>query len=387
MKKAIMYGGGNIGRGFIAQLFCLSGWETVFVDVNTALVDDMNTRHEYPIFITGAEDYERFTVTNVRAVCGSDPDAVAEEIATADIMATAVGANILKFIAEPIARGIKRRAELGGAPLNIIVCENLMDADKYLRSLIAEKLEGDAAALDYLAHSVGIAEATIGRMVPAAPERIKALDPLAVCVEPYCELPVDSAAFVGEIPELYAIKPFAPFDFYIRRKLFMHNMSHAVLAYLAKGKGYTYIWEAAGDYELRYKALGALLEASEALSAEYGVEMGSLIDFSYELLSRFDNKLLGDTVDRVGRDTVRKLARADRLTGTVLLCMKHGIEPKFIREGMLAALDFVADGDASSAEVAAFASKAGKRAAFVKYCGLDEKDEGDRALLDYLLER
>ena len=62
-----MYGGGNIGRGFIAQLFCLSGWETVFVDVNTALVDDMNTRHEYPIFITGAEDYERFTVTNVRA--------------------------------------------------------------------------------------------------------------------------------------------------------------------------------------------------------------------------------------------------------------------------------------------------------------------------------
>ena len=73
MKKAIMYGGGNIGRGFIAQLFCLSGWETVFVDVNTALVDDMNTRHEYPIFITGAEDYERFTVTNVRAVCGSVP--------------------------------------------------------------------------------------------------------------------------------------------------------------------------------------------------------------------------------------------------------------------------------------------------------------------------
>ena len=135
------------------------------------------------------------------------------------------------------------------------------------------------------------------------------------------------------------------------------------------------------------EALGALLEASEALSAEYGVEMGSLIDFSYELLSRFDNKLLGDTVDRVGRDTVRKLARADRLTGTALLCMKHGIEPKFIREGMLAALDFVADGDASSAEVAAFASKAGKRSAFVKYCGLDEKDEGDRALLDYLLER
>ena len=113
--------------------------------------------------------------------------------------------------------------------------------------------------------------------------------------------------------------------------------------------------------------------------------MGSLIDFSYELLSRFDNKLLGDTVDRVGRDTVRKLARADRLTGTALLCMKHGIEPKFIREGMLAALDFVAEGDASSAEVAAYAKENGTRAALVKYCGLDESSDDDRALLDYLL--
>lgn len=385
MKKAIMYGAGNIGRGFIAQLFCLSGYETVFVDVNTELVNDMNTRHEYPIFITGEEDYERFTVTGVRAVNGNDAGAVAEEIATADVMATAVGANILKFIAAPIALGIKRRAELGGAPLNIIVCENLMDADKYLRSLIADKLEGDSAAMSYLSESVGIAEATIGRMVPAAPERIKALDPLAVCVEPYCELPVDSAGFVGEVPELYAIKPFSPFDFYIRRKLFMHNMSHAVLAYLAKGKGYTYIWEAAGDFELRYKVLGALIEAAQALSAEYGVDLRSLTDFSFQLLLRFDNKLLGDTVDRVGRDTVRKLARTDRLTGTALLCMKHGVQPLFIREGILAALDFTAEGDVPSAEVAAYTRDNGRRAALIKYCGLDESDEGDRALLDYLL--
>lgn len=377
-----MYGGGNIGRGFIAQLFCLTGYETVFIDVNQALVDDMNARGEYPIFITGKDDYERFTVKNVRAVNGNDIGAVAEEIADADVMATAVGANILRFIAAPIAAGIEKRMETSARPLNIIVCENLMDADKYLRSLINEKISG--AAKDFLAHSVGIAEATIGRMVPAAPERIKALDPLAVCVEPYCELPVDSAAFVGEIPELYAIKPFAPFDFYIRRKLFMHNMSHAVLAYLAKKKGYTYIWEAAADYELRYSALGALVEASLALSAEYGVPTAELISFSYELLSRFDNKLLGDTVDRVGRDTVRKLAANDRLTGTALLCIKHGIEPSFIVSGIRAAFDFAPDGDASSAEVRDLAQKNGILAAAEKYCGLDASSDDGKKLLELI---
>ena len=41
-KKALMYGGGNIGRGFIAQLFNLSGYEVVFIDVVDALVEKMD---------------------------------------------------------------------------------------------------------------------------------------------------------------------------------------------------------------------------------------------------------------------------------------------------------------------------------------------------------
>ena len=34
MKKFVMYGAGNIGRGFIGQTFSKSGYEVVFVDVN-----------------------------------------------------------------------------------------------------------------------------------------------------------------------------------------------------------------------------------------------------------------------------------------------------------------------------------------------------------------
>ena len=43
-KKAVMYGGGNIGRGFIAQLFNLSGYEVVFIDVVDALVEEYNRK-------------------------------------------------------------------------------------------------------------------------------------------------------------------------------------------------------------------------------------------------------------------------------------------------------------------------------------------------------
>ena len=41
--KAVMYGGGNIGRGFIGTLFSASGFETVFVDVVDAVVNTLNS--------------------------------------------------------------------------------------------------------------------------------------------------------------------------------------------------------------------------------------------------------------------------------------------------------------------------------------------------------
>ena len=55
--KAVMYGAGNIGRGFIAQLFNLSGYETCFVDVNMDVVNRLNEEGKYPLFITDKGEY------------------------------------------------------------------------------------------------------------------------------------------------------------------------------------------------------------------------------------------------------------------------------------------------------------------------------------------
>ena len=127
MKKAVMYGAGNIGRGFIGQLFHMSGYEISFIDVNMTVVDKLNTDGEYPIYITEGEGYREYLVTGVKGVDGRDVGAVAEAIADADIMATAVGVNILKFIAAPFAAGVRRRMQKGvKEPLNVIICENMI---------------------------------------------------------------------------------------------------------------------------------------------------------------------------------------------------------------------------------------------------------------------
>ncbi len=370
MKKALMYGAGNIGRGFIGQLFHMSGYEISFIDVNMAVVDKLNEDGCYPIYITANEAYSEYLVTGVHGVNGRDNEAIAEAMAEADIMATAVGVNILKFIAAPFACGVRRRMEKGiDAPLNVIICENMIEADKYFAGLVKENLS-EAECLYFDSH-IALVEPSIGRMVPATPKEIAEKNPLAVCVEPYCELPVDKNAFKGEIPDIKNMVPFAPFDFFIRRKLFMHNMSHALTAYFGALRGYTYIWEAAGDPDIRALAAQALAEASQALHLEYGVAAEELKAFSENLIERFDNKLLGDTVERVGRDTKRKLAKNDRLVGAALLCEKHGIASPCILAGLAAGLHFAPAGDDSSIEIAEDAKKNGVFHALQTYCGID----------------
>ena len=373
MKKAIMYGAGNIGRGFIGQLFSMSGYEIGFVDVNEAVISKLNADKQYNIYVTDGDDYKTYTVKNAYGINGRDIPTVADEIASADIMATAVGVNILKFIAEPISAGVKARKARGiDTPLNIIICENMIGADEYLTEMIKSYLNDDEKA--YFDKYIALVEPSIGRMVPATPKHIAEKDFLAVCVEPYCELPVDRAAFKGEIPEIANMIPFSPFAFYIRRKLFMHNMSHALTAYLGALKGYEYIWQANGDYDIRSTARDALAEISKAMAAEYGVSPSDLEVFSYDLILRYDNKLLGDTVERVGKDTKRKLSENDRFVGAIRLCLKHGITPENIIRGMAAGLLFCPEGDTASLELTTFLKENGVYATLEKYCGIDKSD-------------
>lgn len=373
MKKAVMYGAGNIGRGFIGQLFSQSGYEVVFVDINPVVLERLNSDRSYPIRVVGNGSYEEITVQNVRAVSAADPEAVAAEIASADLMATAVGVNVLARIAAPIAAGLKKRWRDGRQdPLNIIICENLLDANHYLAKLVKEQL-GDAEKALF-EERVGLVEASIGRMVPVMTTEMQEGNPLRVWVEPFCQLPVDKAAFKGDIPAIKNMVPFAPFDFYIQRKLFMHNMGHATVAYLGFLKGVTYIWEAVSDSGIRLIALRALQESGAALAKDHGVDSNTLLEHAEDLLYRFGNQLLGDTVERVGKDPVRKLAPNDRLVGAARLCEQKGIEPVYIAVGLAAGYIFHPEEDTFAASVQETVKNSGIEAALKEFSGLDSNE-------------
>jgi mannitol-1-phosphate 5-dehydrogenase len=334
--KAVMYGAGNIGRGFIGAVFAESGYSVTFIDVAEETVKALQREGRYPVRILDGDKSEDHWIEGVSAVDGRDLEAASACIAETDLMATAVGVRVLPFIAPVIAEGLKKRFAKTDAPLSIIICENLIDANKLLAKLIKEKLSPQEIQL--FEKRIGLVEASIGRMVPIQTDLMRDGNPLRVCVEAYGFLPLDKAAFSGAIPNLKGMVLSDNFDFYIQRKLFVHNMGHAICAYLGMLLGDTYIAESAGRAEALFIAENAMLESARALSKKFGMPLDQLTAHIGDLLRRFTNKALGDTCERVGADTERKLGPQDRLIGALHCCIEQGIIPAFITAGTAAAL-------------------------------------------------
>jgi len=340
--KLVQFGAGNIGRSFIGQLFSRAGWEVVFIDIDEKIIRALNQKGHYTVQVKDRRE-QKISVRNVRGVEGSQTDLVAEEVCTADIVATAVGQKALSSIIKPLAAGlVHRKNRFPGRPLDIIICENMRDAATFFQKLLTETLPAGFP----LGQTVGLVETSIGKMVPIMSEKDRAHDPLHVFAEAYNTLILDRNGFKGQVPKVPGLDPKENIHAYVDRKLFIHNMGHAVCGYTAFvfRPGYSNVWEAAEDEEIRSVTRNAMWESGKALIAEYSDEftertVGEHIE---DLLMRFQNRALGDTIYRLGRDLYRKLGPDDRLIGSIRLCEKHGIEPMHIALGTASALFFKA---------------------------------------------
>lgn len=342
MPTLVQFGAGNIGRSFIGQLFATSGYEVVFIDVAKPLVEALNARHEYKIVIKriAAAD-EVLTVHNVRAIDGNDSLSAAEAVARSEYVATSVGISALPQIFPVLAKGIELRARRSpGRPLDIIIAENIHNGARYFRQALEELLPAGFPLSEY----VGLVETSIGKMVPIMRKEDLATDPLLLFAEEYNELIVDKHGFKGPLPAIPTLNPVENIQAYVDRKLFIHNLGHAATAYFgfSQSPSTNFIWQALQLPGILPKVRAAMRQSAAALALEYPNDLAltSLEAHIEDLLQRFSNKALGDTIYRVGRDLYRKLAHDDRLIGAILLIARHGLPYDTIAEAVRAAIDF-----------------------------------------------
>jgi len=351
-ELAVMFGAGNVGRGFLGQLFSESGMEVVFVDVDETLIRVLNARKSYFIRLVDNEYSEKVQVSPVRAYHSRQSEEVGRALAQATIAATAVGARALSLIAPLIAKGVVERQVNGRVqPLNFIICENLHGAAEFFRNMVIQYIP--ASCLEYFKTKIGFVETVIGRMVPPPTPEMRAEDPSQILVEPYKELPVDRLGFIGSPPEIVGMQVCDNFPAYTARKLYLHNCGHAVLGYLGYLHGYQYGYEALVDQVIRPIFEKALDESVHGIVKQFGVEERWLKDHQADLTRRFANRALGDTNFRLGRDPLRKLAANDRLVGAARLAEKAGVLPEGLSWGIAGGFAFNAPEDPMAVELQA----------------------------------
>jgi mannitol-1-phosphate 5-dehydrogenase len=355
--KAVHFGAGNIGRGFVGLLLHEGGYELVFSDVSAPLVDAINAVDRYTVHAVGEgapqpaggggrspmESYDT-VVTGFRAInSATDADELIDEIAGANVVTTAVGPTILKFVAPHIVAGLALR-DPSSPPLQIMACENAINATDLLRDEI-QALTGDA--WDALAARAVFANTAVDRIVPGQPEG----GGVDVTVEPFYEWAIERPPF-GEdpptIPGAHFVDDLAP---YIERKLFTVNTGHAATAYLGAQAGIERISDALSDETIAAQVAATLEETSALMVAKHDLPAEELATYRETILRRFRNPALPDTVWRVGRQPLRKLSRNERFVGPAAEAAERGLAVDNLVAAMAAALEFDDAEDAQSVDL------------------------------------
>ncbi len=322
-KKIVIFGAGKIGRSFIGQLFGRAGFEVVFIDIDLNVINELNRKKKYNVVIKSDGDDEIINVQNVRGIIATDHELIIKELTDCTLTALSVGQKGLPTIIPLLAKGIMERHCDKKLPLDIIIAENMRNGSDYISKQIADHLPSEFP-LDDMA---GFIETSIGKMVPIMALSEIQEDPLQVFAEPYNTLILDRNAFKNAIPEVKGLAPKDNIKAWVDRKLFIHNLGHAVAAYighyhLPEAK---YMHEVLADDLVKELTLQAMKESADILMNKYPGEFmpSQLQEHIEDLIHRFQNKALGDTVFRVGCDLPRKLGSEDRLVCPIKLASKQ----------------------------------------------------------------
>ena len=322
--KAVHFGAGNIGRGFVGLLLSNAGYDLVFADVADALIDALKTADSYSVHEVG-ESPRTHVVRGFSALnSAKELDALVAEISQADVVTTAVGAHILKFVAPAIAAGIAARPA-GSAKVAVMACENAINGTDILAAEIAKNYQGED-----LNERALFANTAVDRIVPNQ-------DPnagLDVTVENFFEWAIDRTPFEGAEPTIEGVTWVDDLEPYIERKLFTVNTGHATSAWFGYAAGVEKLSDALADPQIFAKVAAVLADTKSLIVAKHGVDEQVQEAYVQKILKRFANPHLPDTTLRVGRAPMRKLSRNERFISPASQLAERGMS----RDGLLAAI-------------------------------------------------
>jgi mannitol-1-phosphate 5-dehydrogenase len=216
----------------------------------------------------------------------------------------------------------------------------MRDASDFMKKQLKANLPPDFP-VDTL---VGLVETSIGKMVPIMTSADLEKDPLVVFAEPYNTLILDGKGFKSPIPDIKGLAPKENIKAWVDRKAFNHNLGHATAAYYGyyKHPKAIYMFEILEDKDVSNFTREVMVQSAVILSKAYPHDYtyDDLLEHIDDLLMRFRNKALKDTIYRVGSDLTRKLRTDDRFIGALHLATLMGTPGDKILKAMSYGLFF-----------------------------------------------
>lgn len=368
--NTIVFGAGKIARGFIGQLLYLSNANITFVDINQTLVEELNNKKAYHVYILGDSSLDS-DVTNFQACSFDEHDKIYKALKVADIAFVSIGGQNLKSVGNMIGL-LYNTYGIPEKTCNFITCENWKDAGMSLYEGIMESLQLENK--DRFDSCIGVCESVIMRSATQPSEELAKQDPLGVWVQNYWYLPINAEHFKGELPPIKDVELMHNFGNFLTQKMYTNNTSNAVIAYNGYLLGYDILAEAANSKEIAALLDKVYIEINETLIKELNLDRKQQEAFAHKARAKYTDYTIVDRVIRHGKDPIRKLGPQDRLIAPARMALQHGIYPEIIIDTIAKALFFDEASDESARKLKHMRQEKGIPYVLETICELDEKE-------------
>jgi mannitol-1-phosphate 5-dehydrogenase len=362
--RAVIIGAGKVACGYLCPLFRDAGWDVVLSARTAEKAEQIRVAGGFGVRITGSGLTRQFT--DIPAVATGTP-AFEREVASADLVVTAVGVSKVRGLGPSLARAVSRRNP--ALPLQVWVIEN-QDCAPVLEQSVRTAAARAGLVLPPLGFAGAIAEVAVSRgtwneegQPVFVGDRIR-------------RMRIDESALIAPLPRLPAVEPTPCYRARLQEKLFVFNAGHALCAYLGVLRGHHSIDRAVRDRVLRPLVAGGMLEAGRALTSAYPSLGDDVNGTVAKAIRRFEDAELADPVVRVARDPLRKLGPHDRLVGAARLVQATlGHVPYHFALGIAGALLYRAESDEEARRLRRMLDRKGLAHVLSTVCGLEPEDE------------
>lgn len=318
MKKAVVIGAGQTGRGYVPRFLKESGYDITLLDQDPALIRLLQEDKAYTIHFY-SKDRTPLQIAPVKAYLTHTPESMAA-IQNADLVFTSVGEQNLGDVAAQLAASLKGRKALP----TIITVENGINPGRVLRNHLTDLGFNEELAISMTAVFCSTVKLDKTR-----------LDILSMN-ETYFPYDCDALAnldFPGAVPV-------HNFEKFLQRKIYTYNCLAGLISYLGYVKGYEVYGDAANDPEVSELMDQLLADLNPALQDYFQITKEDQEEFAQRALAKMKNKDILDFNVKNGRAAKRKLSPTERIMSPLKILKEHNKDIRIMELVAAAALTY-----------------------------------------------